>query len=78
MVRLALILCVTLAACAPKRDPLADGQVVYDPTLGVHVSRTGTVYPSASANVAGVTVGATTGGGYVGTRVGPIRLSAGF
>lgn len=78
MIRAALILCVTLAACAPKRDPLAEGQVVYDPTLGVHVSRNGTVYPSASANVAGVTLGASSGGGYVGTRFGPIRLSAGF
>ena len=78
MQRAGLIFAVLLAACAPKRDPLADGQVVYDPTLGLHVSKTGTVYPSASANVAGVTVGATSGGGYVGTRFGPIRLSAGF
>ncbi|WP_112311490.1 hypothetical protein [Pseudogemmobacter bohemicus] len=78
MLRAGLALCVVLAGCAPKRDPLADGQVVYDPTLGLHVSRNGTVYPSASANVAGVTVGASSGGGYVGTRFGPIRLSAGF
>lgn len=78
MLRAGLALCILLAGCAPKRDPLADGQVAYDPTLGVHVSRNGTVYPSASANVAGVTVGASSGGGYVGTRFGPIRLSAGF
>ena len=70
-----LVLGAGLAACAPQapRD-----QVVYDPTLGVHVSSDGRVHPSVAGNVGGVTLGATPGGGYVGTRFGPIRLSAGF
>ena len=64
-----LLLC-SLAACAPRQ--------VVDPTLGMHIGRDGKVYPSVSGTTGGVTLGAGAGGGYVGTRFGPVRLSAGF
>ena len=57
-----------LAACGPT----------YDPSVGVHVTPDGRVLPSAGASVGGVSLAATPGGGAIGTRFGPIRLSAGF
>ena len=62
---------LALAACGPR-------PAVYDPTLGMHLGRDGQIYPSASGNFGGLSVGATSGGGVVGTRFGPLRLSAGF
>ena len=66
----AAALCLFLAGCA--------GQPVYDPVLGVYVGRDGQVDPSVSGAVGGVSVGAGSGGGYVSTGFGPIRLGAGF
>ncbi|NPD14250.1 hypothetical protein HOY34_03430 [Xinfangfangia sp. D13-10-4-6] len=70
-----MLICGLCAACAPRQP---QNQVVYDPTLGLHVSKGGHVTPSVAGNIAGVTVGASPNGGFLGTRVGPIRLSTGF
>lgn len=61
-------LLTALSACGPT----------YDPSLGVHITPDGQVLPSAAASVGGVSVAAAPGGGAIGTRFGPIRLSAGF
>ena len=71
-------------------EPIAAGTITWAGTdlVGVPVHRRGFglmfqdgqlfPHPSVAGNVGGVTLGATPGGGYVGTRFGPIRLSAGF
>ncbi|MCB5408801.1 hypothetical protein [Pseudogemmobacter faecipullorum] len=69
--RAVLLLLLCLAACAQP-------QQVVDPTIGMHIGSDGRVYPSVAGSAGGVTLGAGSGGGFVGTRFGPLRLSAGF
>lgn len=64
----AAALFLLLAACAPQR-----------PQMGVHVNTvSGQVSPSVSTAVGGLAISANGSGGSVGTRLGPIGLSAGF
>lgn len=49
------------------------------PQMGVHVNTvSGRVSPSVSTNLGGLAISANGSGGTVGTRFGPIGLSAGF
>ncbi len=64
----ALVLLLLVAGCTQPGEP----------NLGLHLANNGKVYPSAAADLGGVWVGGTRGGGAVGTRLGPVNVSAGF
>ena len=69
MIRLAALpLLGLLAACTAQQ-----------PQMGVHVNTvSGQVSPSVSTSVGGLAISANGSGGAIGTRLGPIGLSAGF
>lgn len=63
----ALFLALALAGCAQA------------PQMGLHLdAASGKVSPSIATTIGAVTVGASGAGGSVGTKLGPVGLSAGF